>query len=99
MVTRIPLCTLIASKVQRPLNLTLNWTVDDVEVEGNVQPLMLHDKVLIPVEKLFNEAGFKVSTDESGKVNVTNTHLTVDFDAAAGEIKVNGEKATTNSLR
>ena len=27
------------------------------------------------------------------KVNVTNTHLTMDFDAAAGEIKVNGEKA------
>ena len=28
-------------------------------------------------------------------MNVTNTHLTVDFDAAAGEIKVNGEKANT----
>ena len=72
----------------------LNWTVDDVEVEGNLQPFMLNDKVLIPVEKLFKEVGFKVSKDESGKVNVTNTHLTVDFDAAAGEIKVNGEKAT-----
>ena len=71
----------------------LNWTVDDVEVEGNVQPFMLNDKVLIPVEKLFNEVGFKVSKDESGKVNVTNTHLTVDFDAAAGEIKVNSKKA------
>ena len=55
---------------------------------------MLNDKVLIPVEKLFKEVGFKVSKDESGKVNVTNTHLTVDFDAATGEIKVNGEKAT-----
>ena len=37
----------------------LNWTVDDVEVEGNLQPFMLNDKVLIPVEKLFKEAGSK----------------------------------------
>ena len=53
---------------------------------------MLNDKVLIPVEKLFKEVGCKVSKDESGIVNVTNTHLTMDFDAAAGEIKVNSKK-------
>ena len=46
---------------------------------------MLNDKVLIPVEKLFvNEVGCKVSIDEFGKVNVTNTHLTMDFDAYHG---------------
>ena len=56
---------------------------------------MSHDKVLIPVENLFKEVGFKVSKDKSGKVNVTNSHLTVDFDAAAGVIEVNGEKADT----
>ncbi|MCG7336526.1 copper amine oxidase N-terminal domain-containing protein [Sporosarcina sp. ACRSM] len=71
----------------------LNWTIDDVEVTGNDQPFLFNDKVLIPIEKLFEEVGFKVSKDESGKVHVTNNHLTIDFDAAAGEIKVNGEKA------
>ena len=43
----------------------LNWTVDDVEVEGNLQPFMLNDKVLIPVEKLCNKhspnSGFRFS--------------------------------------
>ncbi len=73
----------------------LNWTIDDVEVKGNDQPFLSNDKVLIPIEKLFKEVGFKVSKDESGKVNVTNNHLTIDFDAAAGEIKVNGEKVNT----
>lgn len=73
----------------------LNWTIDDVEIKGDDQPFMLDDKVLIPIEKLFEEAGFKVSKGESGNVNVTNTYLSIDFDAAAGEIKVNGEKANT----
>lgn len=74
---------------------SLNWTIDDVEVKGNDQPFLSNDKVLLPIEKLFKEVGFKVSKDESGKVNVTNNHLTIDFDAAAGEIKVNGEKVNT----
>lgn len=73
----------------------LSWTIDDVEIKGDNQPFMLNDKVLIPIEELFTEAGFKVSKTESGTVNVTNTYLSIDFDAAAGEIKVNGEKANT----
>lgn len=58
---------------------------------------MLNDKILIPVEKLFNEVGCKVSKDEFGIMNVTNTQLTMDFDAAAGEIKVNSKRANSKS--
>ena len=73
----------------------LKLVVDGVEVTSYEQPFMSHDQVLIPVEDLFKEAGYKVSKDKSGTVNVTNTHLTVDFNAAASSIKVNGKKADT----
>lgn len=73
----------------------VKFVVDGVEVEGYEQPFMSHGDVLIPVENLFNEAGFKVSKDKSGKVNVSNSYLTVDFNASAGVIEVNGEKADT----
>ncbi|MBO0588580.1 DUF6612 family protein [Sporosarcina sp. E16_8] len=73
----------------------LKLVVDGVEVTSYEQPFMSHDQVLIPVEDLFKEAGYKVSKDKSGKVNVTNTHLTVDFNAAVNSIKVNGKKADT----
>lgn len=69
--------------------------VDGVEVNGYEQPFLSNDQVLIPVENLFDEAGFKVTKDKSGKVNVSNTHLTVDFNAKAGAINVNGKKADT----
>lgn len=58
---------------------------------------MLNDKILIPVEKLFNEVGCKVSKDEFGIVNVIKTHLTMVFDAAAGEFKVNSKRANSKS--
>ncbi|KAA0966899.1 hypothetical protein FQ087_11990 [Sporosarcina sp. ANT_H38] len=73
----------------------MKFVVDGVEVTSYEQPFMSHDQVLIPVEDLFKEAGYKVSKDKSGKVNVTNTHLTVDFNAAASSILVNGKKADT----
>ena len=47
--------------------------VDGVEVEGYEQAFMSNDQALLPIEDLFREAGFKVSKDESGTVNVTNT--------------------------
>lgn len=71
----------------------MKFIVDGVEVTSYEQPFMSQDQVLIPVEDLFKEAGYKVSKDKSGKVNVTNTHLTVDFNAAASSIEVNGKKA------
>jgi len=73
----------------------MKFLVDGVEVTSYEQPFMSHEQVLIPVEDLFKEAGYKVSTDKSGKVNVTNTHLTVDFNAAGKSIEVNGKKANT----
>lgn len=73
----------------------MKFVVDGVEVTSYEQPFMSHGQVLIPVEDLFKEAGYKVSKDKSGKVNVTNTHLTVDFNAAARSIEVNGKKANT----
>jgi len=75
---------------------TMKFIVDGVEVTSYEQPFMSHEQVLIPVEDLFKEAGYKVSKDKSGKVNVTNTHLTVDFNAAASSIEVNGKKANTD---
>ena len=69
--------------------------VDGVEVEGYEQAFVSHDQVLLPVEDLFNEAGFKVTKDPSGAVNVSNTYLTVDFKASASTIEVNGKKADT----
>ena len=41
--------------------------VDGVEVGGYEQAFVSHDQVLIPVENLFNEAGFKVTKDIEGK--------------------------------
>ncbi|MBB4825661.1 hypothetical protein HNO89_002897 [Sporosarcina luteola] len=69
--------------------------VDGVEVDGYEQAFMSHGDVLIPIENLFTEAGYKVSKDKSGKVSVTNTYLTVDFNASAGSIEVDGKKADT----
>ena len=69
--------------------------VDGVEVGGYEQAFVSHEQVLIPVENLFNEAGFNVSKSESGKLSVTNTYLTVDFNAAASTINVNGKKVDT----
>ncbi|QTD41748.1 DUF6612 family protein [Sporosarcina sp. Te-1] len=74
---------------------TVKLVVDGVEVEGYEQAFMSHGDVLIPIENLFTEAGYKVSKDKSGKVSVTNTYLTVDFNASAGSIEVNGTKADT----
>ena len=73
----------------------MKFVVDGVEVTSYEQPFMSHNQVLIPVEDLFKEAGYKVSKDKSGKVSATNTHLTVDFNAAASSIEVNGKKADT----
>ena len=70
---------------------SMKLVVDGVEVEGYEQPFMSQEDVLIPVENLFNEAGFQVSKDAAGKVTVTNTYLTVDFNAADEQITVNGE--------
>ena len=73
----------------------LKFVVDGVEVKGYEQPFMSHGQVLLPVEDLFNEAGFKVTKDKSRKINVTNTHLSVDFNPAAGSIEVDGKKVQT----
>jgi len=70
---------------------SMKLVVDGVEVEGYEQPFMSQEDVLIPVENLFNEAGYQVSKDATGKVTVTNTYLTVDFSAADEQITVNGE--------
>lgn len=69
--------------------------VDGVEVEGYEQAFISNGQALLPIEDLFREAGFKVSKDESGIVNVTNTYLTVDFKASTSTIEVNGEKINT----
>jgi len=75
---------------------TVTLYVDGVEVEGYEQAFMSNGQALLPVENLYNEAGFKVTKDnKSGAVNVTNTYLTVDFKASARTIEVNGEKAKT----
>ncbi len=73
----------------------MKLVVDGVEVGGYEQAFVSHEQVLIPVENLFNEAGFKVSKNPAGKLSVTNTYLTVDFNAAANTINVNGKKADT----
>lgn len=73
----------------------MKLVVDGVEVTSYEQPFMSHDQVLIPVEDLFKEAGYKVAKEKSGKVNVTNTYLTVDFNTAASSIEVDGKKADT----
>lgn len=70
---------------------SMKLVVDGVEVEGYEQPFMSQEDVLIPVEDLFNEAGYQVSKDAAGKVTVTNTYLTVDFSAADEQITVDGE--------
>lgn len=75
----------------------MKLVVDGVEVKGAQQPFMSRGQVLIPVEDLFNEAGFKVWKEESGIVNVTNTYLTVGFNAATGSIEVNGKKVKSES--
>ncbi|WP_252502143.1 DUF6612 family protein [Sporosarcina sp. Marseille-Q4943] len=72
---------------------SLKLVVDGVEVEGYEQPFMSQGKVLIPVDNLFQEAGFNVTKEAPGKLNVTNTYLTLDFDIADQQISVNG-KAT-----
>ncbi|MFS0575637.1 DUF6612 family protein [Sporosarcina sp. 179-K 3D1 HS] len=73
----------------------MKFLVDGVEVEGYEQPFMSHGDVLIPVENLFEEAGFKVTKGKNSAVSVTNTYLTVDFNAAGKSITVNGKKAAT----
>lgn len=72
---------------------TLKLVVDGVEVEGYEQPFTSQGKVLIPVDDLFKEAGFNVTKEAPGKLNVTNSYLTLDFDIADQQISVNG-KAT-----
>ncbi|MCM3709043.1 DUF6612 family protein [Sporosarcina luteola] len=72
---------------------TFKLVVDGVEVEGYEQPFMTQGKVLIPVDNVFQEAGFNVTKEAPGKLNVTNTYLTLDFDIADQQISVNG-KAT-----
>ncbi|MGG0670448.1 DUF6612 family protein [Sporosarcina koreensis] len=72
---------------------TFKLVVDGVEVEGYEQSFMSQGTVLIPADDLFQEAGFNVTKEASGKLNVTNTYLTLDFDIANQQISVNG-KAT-----
>lgn len=69
----------------------MKLVVDGVEVEGYENAFMSQDKVLIPVDDLFKEAGFKVTKEAPGKLNVTNTYLTLDFSIADQQITVNGE--------
>ncbi|MEK3935601.1 DUF6612 family protein [Sporosarcina sp. FSL W7-1349] len=71
----------------------MKFVVDGVEVNGYEQPFMSHGEVLIPIENLFDEVGFQVTKGKNGQVSVTNSYLTVDFNAAAKNIQVNGEKA------
>lgn len=72
---------------------TFKLVVDGVEVEGYEQAFMSQGTVLIPVDDLFQEAGFNVTKEATGKLNVTNSYLTLDFDIADQQISVNG-KAT-----
>ncbi|BAQ10081.1 copper amine oxidase domain protein [Bacillus sp. OxB-1] len=71
----------------------MKFIIDGVEVDGYEQPFMSHGDVLIPIENLFDEAGFQVTKGKNGQVSVTNSYLTVDFNAAAKNIQINGEKA------
>ena len=73
---------------------SLKLVVDGVEVESFEQPFVSQGKVLIPVDDLFQEAGFNVTKEAPGKLNVTNSYLTLDFDMADQQISVNG-KATS----
>lgn len=72
---------------------SLKLVVDGVEVAGYEQPFMSQGKVLIPVDNVFQEAGFNVTKEAPGKLNVTNTYLTLDFDIADQQISVNGKAA------
>lgn len=63
-------------------------------MEGYEQPFFSHGEVLIPVENVFNEAGYQV-TKNKGIVSATNSYLTVHFNAGAKRIIVNGKKADT----
>lgn len=71
---------------------TLKVVVDDVKVGGKAQAFILNDQLLLPIESLFEEAGFKVSKDDSGNINVTNTYLTIDFNVATKTVSVNGQQ-------
>lgn len=82
------------SNVQAASNDSMKLVVDGVEVAGYEQPFLSHGEVLIPVENLFKEAGYSVSKDK-GVVTATNSQLTVDFNASAGKILVDGKKADT----
>ncbi len=79
---------------QAASNDSLKLLVDGVEVAGYEQPFLSHGEVLIPVENVFKEAGYSVSKNK-GVVTATNTYLTVDFNAGAQKILVNGKKADT----
>ncbi|WP_194841044.1 DUF6612 family protein [Sporosarcina cascadiensis] len=83
-----------AGNVQAADTNTAKLVVDGVEVEGYEQPFFSNDEILIPVQNVFNEAGFKV-TEDKGVVTATNSYVTVDFNVAAGKIDVNGKKANT----
>ncbi|MCG3089010.1 DUF6612 family protein [Sporosarcina cyprini] len=73
----------------------MKLVVDGEVVEGIEQPFMSQGEVLIPIENLFTKAGYQVSKDKTGKLSVTNTYLSVDFDATAGSVTVDGKKTDT----
>ncbi|GKV65898.1 MULTISPECIES: DUF6612 family protein [unclassified Sporosarcina] len=83
-----------AGSVQAANADTAKLVVDGVEVAGYEQPFFSKGEVLIPVENVFNESGFKV-TKNKGAVSVTNSYLTVHFNAPAKRIIVDGKKADT----
>lgn len=74
----------------------LEFFVDGVKIEGTEQPLLgIGGQVLLPVQPLFEAAGFHVATGNSGDVQVSNSFLTLDIKSNSGAIYVNGEAVDT----
>jgi len=74
----------------------LEFFVDGVKIEGTEQPVLgKSGQVLLPVQPLFEAAGFHVSAGNSGDVQVTNSFLTIDFKLNSDAIYVNGEAVGT----
>ncbi|MFS0574639.1 DUF6612 family protein [Sporosarcina sp. 179-K 3D1 HS] len=75
----------------------LELFVDDVKIDGHEQPfLKSNGQVWLPVQPVFEAAGFHVTNEKSGHLQVTNSFLTIEFQPRTGVITVNGEAKKTD---
>lgn len=75
----------------------LSLFVDGVKWDGYEQPFFSegYGQVLLPVQPVFEAAGYYVTTDESGNVRATNSFLTFEFQPRTGNITKNGKALKT----